>query len=116
MKVQVLTIALFIGPGAGLRAQEQGMRTFSARVVDRTDKEPVPFANVQLEGSALSTLSDVKGGFSLEFPVDPKDGKSFLSITQLGYRPMRIRVRGSDKARLRRIQLRRIKFDLRSFQ
>jgi hypothetical protein len=111
MKVLVVAILMTCW-SADLLAQEQGSRTFSARVVDRTNKEPVLFATVQLEGSALSTLTDEDGVFSLEFPVGRPSENSFMTINYVGYDPMRFRVHGSVKKRLRTIKLRRVKFDL----
>ena len=111
MKVLV-AVLLVICSCAGLFAQEQDSRTFSARVVDRTSKEPVLFATVQLEGSALSTLTDEDGVFSLEVPVGRPSEKSYLTINYVGYHPMRFRVHGSVKKRLRTIKLRRVNFNL----
>ena len=112
MKVHVLTVVLLLCAGAGLRAQEEGVRTFSARVVDRTNDERLPFVSVQLEGSTLSAVTDENGVFSLDLPIMNTGERCHLTFTYVGYQPLRFRVPRSDKGRPRTIKLRRVKFDL----
>jgi hypothetical protein len=116
MKFHMLAIALVLFSVTGLRAQDQGMRTFTARVIDRTDNDAVAFATVHLEGSTLSTLTDLNGLFSLDIPSGQSSRKSYLTITHFGYRTMRFRVRGSHQGRQGTVKLKRIKFDLRRIE
>lgn len=113
MKAQLLAIAILFCTGVHLHAQELVSRTFPARVIDRTNKEPVPFAIVQLEGSTISALTDENGVVSLDLPVNNTGERCYLTITYVGYEPLRFRVPRSNKGRLRTIELRRVKFDMR---
>ncbi len=113
MKVHVLTLGLLLCSGAGLRAQDEGVRTFSARIVDRTNDELLPFVQVQLEGSTISALTDESGVVSLDIPVNNTGERCYLTITYVGYEPLRFRVPRWNKGRLRTIELRRVKFDMR---
>lgn len=111
MKVHVFCIALLLFSAAGLRAQEEGVRTFSARVVDRTNGELLPYVTVQLDGSSKSVLTDGKGLFRIDVPVMVTGERCYLTLTYTGYQTLRFRVPRSEKVRLRTIKLRRIKFD-----
>ena len=108
----MLMVAFLLCAVAGLRAQQEGVRTFSACVVDRTNGELLPYVKVQLEGSAISALTDENGVFRLELPVMSTGKRFHLTITYVGYQPLRFRVHRSEKRRVRTIKLRRIKFDL----
>ncbi|MBL8001010.1 MAG: carboxypeptidase-like regulatory domain-containing protein [Flavobacteriales bacterium] len=116
MKVVLLAITLVLGAGTGLHAQERALRTISASVVDRTNKEPILFATVKLEGSELSALTDECGLFTLCIPSDLPGGKHYLTINYVGYQPMRYRVPRSVKGRVLSIKLQRIKFDLGDYE
>jgi hypothetical protein len=111
MRVHVFGIALLLFSAAGLRAHEEGARTFSARVVDRTNGELLPYVTVQLDGSSISALTDGNGLFRLDVPVMDTGERRYLTLTYTGYQPLRFRVPRSGKGRLRTIKLRRIKFD-----
>lgn len=116
MKVHTLAIALVFFSVNGLHAQHQSVRTFSARVIDRTNHDPIPFATVQMEGTKLSALTDMDGLFSLMIPVCPSTERCHLTINSMGYQPRRFPVPRSDKGRLGKVRLKRIKFDLRSIE
>lgn len=88
------------------------MRTFSACVVDRTNGELLPFVTVQLEGFAISALTDENGVFRLDLPLMNTGERRYLTFTYFGYQPLRFRVPRSGKGRPRTIKLRRVKFDL----
>jgi hypothetical protein len=113
MKFHVISMALVLFSVTGLRAQEKGVRTFSVRIVDRTNDELLPFVEVQLEGSTISALTDENGVVSLDIPVNHTGERCYLTITYVGYEPLRYRVPRSNKGRLRTIELRRVKFDMR---
>jgi hypothetical protein len=112
MKVHVLTIAIALSSGTGMRAQEPGVRTFNAQAVDRTNHDPIPFATVCVEGTTITTLTDMDGLLTLELPVQEAGEQCYLTIKYIGYQPLRFRVPRADKGRLRIIELRRVKFDL----
>jgi hypothetical protein len=112
MKVPVLTLALLLSIGNGLRAQEDSVRTFSARIVDRANAEPIPFARVQLEGTAQITVTELDGSFTLKLPVGLRGARCYLRVNYIGYEPVRYRVPRSDKSRVRSIRLRQARFHL----
>lgn len=116
MKVHVLTIAIALSSGTGIQAQEPGVRTFNAQVIDRTNNDPITFATVCVEGTTITTLTDMDGLITLELPVREAGERCYLTINYIGYQPLRFRVPRSHKGLPATIKLNQTKFDLRSIE
>ncbi len=73
-------------PSADLLAQSQApLFTLSGRVLDRTSRQPIPFATVVIEGMPqMGDVADADGRFSIE-GVAPNAYR--LLATSLGYEP-----------------------------
>lgn len=56
----------------------------TGRIFDATTKEPLPFVNIVLKGTATGTTSDFDGNYSLSFTV-PADS---ITISYIGYVPV----------------------------
>ncbi|MBN2639575.1 MAG: carboxypeptidase-like regulatory domain-containing protein [Bacteroidales bacterium] len=60
----LLTLVLFLTP----ELYAQKIVHISGRVVDKTSRQPIPFANIILEGTGTGTLTDFDGKYKLDVP------------------------------------------------
>lgn len=58
--------------------------TITATVVDRETSEPLSYASVGLKGSAIGTISNVRGEFDFHLPIEFRN--DVIVISMLGYR------------------------------
>ncbi|MBL7951685.1 MAG: carboxypeptidase-like regulatory domain-containing protein [Flavobacteriales bacterium] len=113
MKVHVVAFLLIALSSIGLFAQQQqGLRAISARVVDRTNGEPLMFATVRSEDNGQGTMTDENGLFSMEISGVSQVGRSHLLISYLGYQTTRFRVPRRASARVYTIRLSPTNFEL----
>lgn len=61
----------------------------NGRIIDASNEEPLPGANILLEGSDKGTVSDANGDFSL---LNLEGGNVFLRISYVGYATRRVQV------------------------
>jgi hypothetical protein len=105
LRCALLGLALVPAAGAFFRATAQEPQgRVTGRVVNATTQQPIQGAVVQLEGTALSTMSDATGSFDL--PVVPP-GIYSLSTRAVGFAPyvMADVVVGSGKPLTVRVEL-----------
>lgn len=57
-----------------------------ARVADKSDKKPVPFANILLKGRNLGTISNADGYFTVKIPSGCVNDS--IQISSVGYKPL----------------------------
>jgi hypothetical protein len=57
---------------------------YKGSVIDQDSRAPLPFANLSLNGSNISTISNTDGEFSLKVPKNLSEGK--VTISFLGYK------------------------------
>ena len=71
-------------------AQKSGIKSkIQGSIIDKDTKQPLPFANIWLEGTTIATMSDTLGNFSIEsVPV----GNYNVSASYAGY----VKVTASD--------------------
>ena len=69
-----------------LAAQEARPYTLSGLVLDADTDEPLPGANVGIEGTSIGAAADVSGAFTLEATLEP--GTYDVRATFIGYRPV----------------------------
>jgi hypothetical protein len=72
----------FWGPGKA--AGDTAFKTFTGKVIDKTTRKPISFANVYLIGSSLGTVTNAEGEFVLKVPVSEMNRK--IGISNLGYK------------------------------
>lgn len=73
---------LFISNASFTQQEIQG------KIMDRNTQEPIPYANIGLEGSNVGTISNIDGSFSILVPE--KYRKDTLNFSALGYSTKRI--------------------------
>jgi iron complex outermembrane receptor protein len=54
------------------------------KIIDQANGEPLPHVNIQLKGTNINTISNLKGEFELNV-ISNNNQNSFLSFTHLGY-------------------------------
>jgi hypothetical protein len=69
-------------------AGDTAFKTFSGKVVDRSTRKPVAFANVYLIGSSMGTVTNADGEFILKVPSTELHRK--IGISNLGYKNLLI--------------------------
>ncbi len=80
-----LIFAVFLlAPSRQAAAQDEQAYTLRGTVVDALTEEPLPGANVQIEGTTFGTATGVDGEFSFEAPLEP--GEHALVVSFVGYR------------------------------
>lgn len=86
--------------GAGMQPDEAKLgsktagRNISGRITDRATGESLPSANIRLEGTAVRSLSNADGYFTLTLPGDT----GTLTVSYAGYQPERHRVGQNSRA------------------
>lgn len=98
--------AFLIFASVRLVAQSTSMFNLSARVIDRSNEEPIPFAKVEVEGTAYSTITDTSGSFLLSIPESRMTEHRYMVIEYLGFETFRYRLRPSDMRDHRSFRLR----------
>ena len=73
-------------PGSLILSTQQG-RTVTGKILDETG-EPLIGVSVLLKGTAVGTITDLDGNYSLEIPSD----NSILVISYIGYKTQNITV------------------------
>ena len=68
--------------------QENTYNLYRGKVMDSDTKKPLVFANISIENTNISTISNTEGDFSLKVPKDLVEGKVIVSY--LGYGTMTI--------------------------
>src|SRR5690554_3919121 len=63
--------------------QENTYNLYRGKVMDSDTKKPLVFANISIENTNISTISNTEGDFSLKVPKDLLEGKVIVSY--LGY-------------------------------
>lgn len=95
--ITAICILLFFGvsPNAWATAffqdigdQEYTYDLYRGKVMDSNTKKPLVFANISIENTNISTISNTEGDFSLKVPKDIHEGKVIISY--LGYKTMEI--------------------------
>ncbi|MCJ7468569.1 MAG: carboxypeptidase-like regulatory domain-containing protein [Maribacter sp.] len=91
--VMSCTILFFLGVTGIQRAeafQENGKdyNEYKGEVVDADSNKPLVFANLALEGTNISTISNTEGEFALKVPKNIVDGN--IEISFLGYKTKNI--------------------------
>lgn len=74
-----------------VREANQQTRMLRGRILDE-DKNPIPAANIFIEGTKIGTSSDFEGNFSLEIPTNI----SIITVTYLGFQRQDINVDGQE--------------------
>lgn len=82
---RALIVVLLLTVSAGLLAQTTGK--ISGRVVDKATREPLPGANISVDGTSIGTSSDVEGSFVI---INMPPGSFRLKISFIGYAPLAI--------------------------
>ncbi len=102
----LLTILIF----TFLHASGQETYSVSGRVIDATNREPLPFVNIVINNSNTGGTTDIDGKFRL------RSGKPVQSIrlSYVGYEPLTVGTAGKTKDLL--IQLSRKEIDLREVE
>jgi TonB-dependent receptor len=83
-----LTVQLALAVGSG---------TVSGRVSDKSTGDPLPGANVTIEGTSVGASTDLDGKFSLK---NVPAGKQSMRVTYIGYRTVTIDVTVGENAAL----------------
>src|SRR5690606_3461078 len=95
--ITVICISLFFGISQHALAstffqdigeQENSYDLYRGKVTDSNTKKPLVFANISIENTNISTISNTEGDFSLKVPKDLLEGKVIVSY--LGYKTTEI--------------------------
>lgn len=82
MKAQLVTFLFLLSSSLAAFAQDTG--TIKGKVVDEISQEPIPFANVVVQGSQLGSATDIDGNFQInKVPF----GYQKLEVSVVGYAP-----------------------------
>lgn len=83
MKKTIYTIIILTIIFSKIKAQVSNIKSkIQGKVIDKETKQPLPYANVWIEGTTIGTLSDTSGNFSIEnVPV----GNYSISAKYIGY-------------------------------
>ncbi len=66
----------------------QPLSLISGTIIDQTTKEPIPYANIGIEGTYTGGASDIAGNF--EFKVPSTNTGTFILASAVGYKGIRI--------------------------
>lgn len=64
--------------------QENTYTLYRGKIMDSNTKKPLVFANISIENTNISTISNTEGDFSLKVPKDLVEG--MVIVSHLGYR------------------------------
>jgi len=76
----------------------QPLTAISGTIKDQTTKEPIPYANIGIEGTYTGAASDINGNF--EFKVPETNTGTFVMASAVGYQGVRIAISDLVKGRL----------------
>ncbi|MFI3240754.1 MAG: TonB-dependent receptor [Bacteroidales bacterium] len=79
-----LILILMISLISPLASLAQSTLTISGNVINSSERTPIEFVTVQIEGSALAAMTDENGNFTI---TDVKPGIYTLTATSLGLKP-----------------------------
>ncbi len=85
MRIFFSFLVMIFGLGFQLSAQQ-----FNVQLLDKTDKQPVTYANIGILGTETGTNSDDNGNFSLTIEKDQQN--RLISISLIGYETYKITV------------------------
>lgn len=93
--IAAIYILLFFGVSQNARAaaffqaeQENTYNLYRGKVMDSNTKKPLVFANISIENTNISTISNTEGDFSLKVPKDLLEGNVIVSY--LGYKTIEV--------------------------
>lgn len=72
---------------SALSAHSQNL-TIHGKIIDKTNKEAIPFVNVRNLQTKVSAVADLYGNFSLILP----NGTSTITISCMGYKPVTLQI------------------------
>ncbi|MGC4021296.1 MAG: TonB-dependent receptor [Cyclobacteriaceae bacterium] len=81
----LVVLTVFVGMMGGAMAQE---RTITGKVTSKEDNQPVPGANILVQGTTRGTTSDVDGNFQLALQASD----NAIVVSFVGYKPQTIEV------------------------
>jgi|SRR5690606_7102781 len=76
--------SLMPGTTMGFQVVEDNFKSYKGEVVDASSNRPLVFANINVEGTNISTITNTEGNFLLKVPEEITDGNLLISF--LGYR------------------------------
>lgn len=76
----------------------QPLSVISGTIKDQSTKEPIPYANIGIEGTYTGAASDINGNF--EFNVPATNTGTFIMASAVGYQGFRIAISELVKGRL----------------
>jgi hypothetical protein len=56
------------------------------RIIDKTDKQPIPYANIRIVGKTLGSITNEDGEFVFKYP--PKKERDIISISCIGFKTL----------------------------
>jgi hypothetical protein len=71
-------------------AQDASFREISGTIIDQKSKDKLVFADLVVNGSNISTVSNTDGQFTLKVPIDLLGGT--ITITHLGYQKLELKI------------------------
>src|SRR5579871_5117405 len=83
----LLVLLFFVGAG-GMKIMAQ-QREISGLIRSKDDKQPVPGANIVVQGTTRGTTTDVEGNFKLALEA----GDNVIVISFIGYKTQNITIR-----------------------
>lgn len=95
--ITAIGILLFFGVSQNISAstffqdigeQENTYNLYRGKIMDSDTKKPLVFANISIENTNISTISNTEGDFSLKVPKDLIEG--MVIVSYLGYRTSEI--------------------------
>ncbi|GAB3342892.1 TonB-dependent receptor [Marivirga atlantica] len=96
----ILSFSLIFAVATSI-AVAQNENVVTGQVVDGDTNEPLPGANVVIQGTSIGTTTDIEGNFSLPVPT-----KSItLEIRFIGFKPYSISLNSDDSKKLGKINL-----------
>lgn len=85
LKIFLLCILLNTSAGYSNALTDNNKGTISGKVTDRSNGQPLPYANIILDGTALGGTSDASGNYSIiNIPV----GSYTVKFMFIGYKPL----------------------------
>lgn len=113
MKVYLIVLLCLFNlfKGFSLNAQTTAIR-LKGRVIDAVTTEPISFATVFFEGTAIGQKADIDGNFNMALSKLPKDT---LTISSIGYATIRIPINASMAQLDLKIELTRGSVTMRDF-
>lgn len=80
-------------PNCALLKEDTVQEKVQGMVVDKENGEPLPFANVYLEGTKIGAVTDFDGKFTLNIPDSLHSDSLLVVVTSIGYKTMKVPIR-----------------------